>query len=336
MKKRSGAFAMRKINTEKVSKEMYDTLVHRACVMRSGQYLASYLMRKDRSVDAIRLLGRCSIHDISKIQNTEEFMSLASIVDDLDNLRNINHVQTPEQIEAKKLHWENNSHHPEHYDSPNDMSDLDLMEMACDCHARSKQYETDLLSYIKAQQEIRFHFDIEHLRKLLEYCTVLDRITKNDDYACVIADNIRLEFNLLDTTMKKLEEFDDDCYVSCIKAEHVNLKRVKTADFASVGYAIHLRDEDNTEIGYITVKFNGYIDFKIYENYVGMGYAVEALESFINTSSFEEVFISVRHDSEQVIRELLSLGFKAVEYSENTAVYRFKKASKKLEKKVTN
>ena len=66
------------------------------------------------------------------------------------------------QQEAIKLHWKRNSHHPEHYDSPNDMSDLDLLEMACDCHARSKQYKTNLIEYIDAQQEIRFHFDREH------------------------------------------------------------------------------------------------------------------------------------------------------------------------------
>ena len=28
------------------------------------------------------------------------------------------------------------------------MTDIDLLEMACDCHARSKQYGTNLLEYI--------------------------------------------------------------------------------------------------------------------------------------------------------------------------------------------
>lgn len=323
---------MKHIDTEKLSKEMHDTLVHRASVMRSGQYLASYLMRRDRSVDAIRLLGRCSVHDISKIQNTEEFMSLASIIDDIENLRNVHYVQTPEQIEAKTLHWKNNSHHPEYYDSPNDMSDLDLMEMACDCHARSKQYGTDLISYIKAQQEIRFHFDSEHLKKLLEYCSILVKLAEKDDYRCIVNDNIELKFHLLDTTMQKLEQFDDSCYVDRIKADRLYLKRVRTPDFASVGYSICLRDDDNTEIGYIVVKFNGYIDFKVYESYLGNGYTVEALGAFINTSSFDEVFISVRHDNECAIRDLQSLGFKAAEYSENSAVYRYRKPCKRLEK----
>ena len=91
---------MRTIDTEKLSKEMNDALIHRACVMRSGQYLARYLIHRNRSVDAIRLIGRCSVHDISKIQNTEEFMSLASIVDDIDTMQNISHVLSKEQTEA--------------------------------------------------------------------------------------------------------------------------------------------------------------------------------------------------------------------------------------------
>jgi len=169
---------MKTIDTEKLSREMNDTLIHRACVMRSGEYLARYLIYKNRSVDAVRLLGRCSIHDISKIQNTEEFMSLASIVDEIDTMHNIEHVLSAKQEEAIRLHRKRNSHHPEYYDSPNDMSELDLLEMACDCHARSRQYQTDLIAYIEIQQGLRFHFDNEHFRKLKSYCTALVELTK--------------------------------------------------------------------------------------------------------------------------------------------------------------
>ena len=56
----------------KLSEEMNDTLIHRQCVMLSGQYLAGALINMGRSVDAIRLLGRCSVHDISKIQNISQ------------------------------------------------------------------------------------------------------------------------------------------------------------------------------------------------------------------------------------------------------------------------
>lgn len=326
---------MKRIDTEKLSKEMQDTLVHRACVMRSGEYLASYLIKTNRSVDAIRLLGRCSVHDISKIQNTEEFMALASIIDDIYQMSDIEHVPTPEQIEAKTLHWKHNSHHPEYYESPNDMSDLDLLEMACDCHARSRQYGSDLIAYIRVQQEIRFHFDHEHLRKLLEYCTVLVELTKNDDYVGVLNGNAPLCFNLKDSTMEMLEEFDEDCYIDLIKTDRLYLQKEETPDFASVVYIIYLR-EDNTEIGYISLKFNKYIEYKIYENYLGNGYTIEALTKFIETSSMEELFISVRNDNVCMNEDVVKLGFLPYERTDSTIVYVYRKPVKKLEKKASN
>lgn len=322
---------MKKIDTEKLSKEVQDTLVHRACVMRSGEYLASYLIRKNRSVDAIRLIGRCSVHDISKIQNTEEFMALASIIDDIDQMSDIEHVPTREQIEAKALHWKNNSHHPEYYESPNDMSDLDLLEMACDCHARSRQYNSDLIAYIKIQQDLRFHFDKEHYKKLLEYCTILVHLTKSDDYSAVLNDSEPLCFNLKDSTMEMLEDFDESCYTDYIKTERLYLQKEETPDFASVSYVIFLR-EDNTEIGYISLKFNKYMEYKIYENYLGNGYTIEALSKFIETSTMEELFISVRKDNSCMKKDIEELGFKPCEYSDTTVVYRYRKPALRLEK----
>lgn len=322
---------MKKIDTEKLSKEVQDTLVHRACVMRSGEYLASYLIRKNRSVDAIRLIGRCSVHDISKIQNTEEFMALASIIDDIDQMSDIEHVPTREQIEAKALHWKNNSHHPEYYESPNDMSDLDLLEMACDCHARSRQYNSDLIAYIKIQQDLRFHFDKEHYKKLLEYCTILVHLTKNDDYSAVLNDSEPLCFNLKDSTMEMLEDFDESCYTDYIKTERLYLQKEETPDFASVSYVLYLR-EDNTEIGYISLKFNKYMEYKIYENYLGNGYTIEALSKFIETSTMEELFISVRKDNSCMKKDIEELGFKPCEYSDNSIVYRYRKPALRLEK----
>lgn len=322
---------MKNIDTEKLSKEIQDTLIHRACVMRSGEYLASYLIHKNRSVDAIRLLGKCSVHDISKIQNTEEFMALASIIDDIDQMSDIEHVPTPEQVEAKTLHWKHNSHHPEYYENPNDMSDLDLLEMACDCHARSRQYRSDLLAYIRIQQEKRFHFDNEHYKKLLEYCTVLVHITKNDDYSSVLNGNISLSFNLKDSTMEMLEVFDEDCYTDYIKTDRLYLQKEETPDFASVGYVIYLRD-DNTKIGYISLKCNRYMEYKIYENYLGNGYTIEALSKFIETSSLEELFISIRRENTCAIEDVEKLGFKACEYSDTSITYRYRKPCIRLEK----
>ena len=315
---------MRKIDTNKLSKEMNDALIHRACVMRSGQYLARYLVHRNRSVDAIRLIGRCSVHDISKIQNTEEFMSLASIVDDIDSMQNINHVLSAEQTEAIRLHWSRNSHHPEYYDNSNDMSDLDLLEMACDCHSRSKQFKTDLLDYINAQQELRFHFDKEHLSKLKAYCKALVELTKDDDYADILSGDSMLGFDLKDSTMKKLEQFDEEGYIDYLKTEHLYLKKQDTPDFASIAYTIYLK-EDNLEIGYISLKFNGFMEYKIYKNYQDKGYEIEALAKFMEIASVAELFVVVKKDVIEARKVVEELGFQPIQVSENTITFRLKK-----------
>lgn len=322
---------MKKIDTEKLSKEMNDTLVHRACVMRSGEYLSKYLIHRNRSVDAIRLIGRCSVHDISKIQNTEEFMSLASIVDEIDEMHNVKHKLSDKQRKAIMLHWKRNSHHPEYYDSPNDMSELDLLEMACDCHARSKQYGTSLLEYIDIQQNIRFHFDREHFRKLRSYCVALVELTKNDDYSSLLNPDMKLSFDLRDSTMKMLERFDEDCYYDYISTDRLFLSKELNPDFASVVYSVNLR-EDNSEIGYASVKCNGIVEYRIYENYRGNGYGHEVLGKIIEISNMDELFIILKKDNDISKEVVLDLGFVEIEHGDNTVTYRYRRPVKKLEK----
>ncbi len=322
---------MKTIDTEKLSKEMNDTLIHRACVMRSGQYLSRFLIHRNRSVDAIRLIGRCSVHDISKIQNTEEFMSLASIIDEIDDMHNVEHVLSQEQVNAIKLHWKKNSHHPEYYDNSNDMSELDLLEMACDCHARSKQYGTNLLEYITIQQDIRFHFDKDHFRKLKSYCVALVELTKDDDYSQLLKPDTILCFDLKDSTMKSLERFDEDGYLDYVSTERLFLTKENNPDFASVVYSINKR-EDNTEIGYVSVKCNGVMEYKIYEGFRGNGYGPEALSKIIECTHMDELFIILKKDNDISKDVVLSIGFVPVETGDNTVTYRYKKPVMELKK----
>ena len=215
---------MQKIDIIKLTKEVKDTVLHRKCVIKSGKYLSSYLAKNNRSDDAIKLVERCSVHDLSKIQNLEEFMALASIVDDMNEMKNINNTLSDKKKEAIKLHWKNNSHHPEHYESPNEMTDLDLLEMACDCHARSKQYGTDLIQYIVNQQELRFHFDNEHLYKILSYCKALVKLTKNDDYSYELNNHDEL-IDFVNIALQILEECDYPLYSELIKNNSLYLQK---------------------------------------------------------------------------------------------------------------
>ena len=54
------------------------------------------------------------------------------------------------------------------------MSRLDVMEMCCDWHARSVQYETNFLDFVKKRQKDRFHFPIWMFEEIWHYCEILD------------------------------------------------------------------------------------------------------------------------------------------------------------------
>lgn len=311
------------ISLEQLEKELKDTLIHRACVMRSGEYLANYLSKNNRSVDAIRLLGLCSLHDMSKIQNIEEFLSLASIVDSIKDMHDVEHILSEKQKAAIDLHWSHNPHHAEFYENQNDMTDMNLLEMACDCHARSKQFGTDLLSYIKTQQDARFHFDKEHYEKLLFYCGVLVKLTKNDDYRSVriIPD---IHFSLKDSTMSALEHFDVSNYPELLKTDRLYLRREENADFACVEYAIYQRSDDCC-VGMVSLKCNGYLEYNIFKHYVGNFYASEAIKKIVEVSKLRSFKMNVRQDSPSAKEIAKNAGFIKYQQSEDSCIYRLRK-----------
>ena len=314
------------INPEMLSKQLNDTLLHRQYVMRSGTYLSKYLIYKKRDVDAVSLLLRCSEHDLSKLRNLDEFMALASIVDDIGSMSDVTHELTSTQIDAIKLHWKNNSHHPEHYESPNDMSELDIMEMACDCHARSKQYHTDLLEFIRVQQDLRFHFDKEHYDKLMWYARALVVMTKNDDYENAVSkdEDANLEFGLYNTcTLGMLEHFKDDAFEPCYKLDNLIIKKEKNTDFATVVYGIYLYD--GTEVGYMSLKCNGAIEYKIFEEYSDNDYEHEAVSKLIEIATMNDIICVVRKENEDSKTFVKSLGFRQDDQTENSIIYRLVK-----------
>lgn len=298
-----------KIDPQKLAKELSDIVKHRECVRRSGIYLASYLKRKSRGADSTALILRCEVHDISKLQNLDEFMALASIVDEMSDMHNIEHTLSDRQKNAISLHWANNSHHPEHFESPNDMSELDLMEMACDCHARSKQFgNSNVCDYLRTQQEERFHFDSGHFTKLLYYGQLLDKLTLDDDYRDIIENEYNLGFNFTDRTVMLLENFKTDSYSDYLYTDRLYLRRKNDTDFATVQYEIHLKDV-NTMIGLVSLRYNGDLDFKIYENYRGFGYGLEVVSKIIDISNMEFISMNVRKDNVCGLSIVNELGF---------------------------
>ena len=153
-------------------KKYYDeVLLHRSYVIEVSKILCDYLIDNQQHEIAYCLRNRCLIHDESKFskEEMEAFMSIK----DKEDFKNPNVLLSEEKIEAIKLHWQHNSHHPEFYSNIYNMTDLDLMEMACDCFARSIQYNTDFLEFILIRQNNRFKFPEDIFKKYYRYCKIL-------------------------------------------------------------------------------------------------------------------------------------------------------------------
>lgn len=154
-------------------KTFRDTMIHKRYVEKSADKLIRYLEKEGAFEHANLLRERAKVHDNSKVSCTDELQALSRIINDKSCLKDANNKLTPFKKEAIALHYKHNSHHPEHFKSVLDMSKLDILEMCCDWHARSTQYETDFLEFVKIQQKERFHFPEWMFSEIWHYCQVL-------------------------------------------------------------------------------------------------------------------------------------------------------------------
>lgn len=150
-----------------------DTMIHKMYVTKSCEKLAAYLEREGAVEHAKQLRQRAVVHDISKICCEDELSALARIIHDKSSLTDSTKQLSPIKQDSIKLHWKHNSHHPEYYKTPIDMSKLDIMEMCCDWHARSVQYGTNFLEFVQNRQNDRFHFPDWMFQEIWHYCKVL-------------------------------------------------------------------------------------------------------------------------------------------------------------------
>lgn len=165
---------------EEINEYLNEAILHKQYVLEASKIMSSYLIEHNKYDLAIELIKRCSVHDNSKFSK-DEMESLIKIEDKSD-FKDPNVLLSNVKKEAIEIHWKNNSHHPEHFNNIYDMSDLDLMEMACDCFARSLQYNTDFLDFINKRQENRFKFPKEVFYKYYNFCEILNNgYYKNND-----------------------------------------------------------------------------------------------------------------------------------------------------------
>lgn len=150
-----------------------DTFIHKEYVVESAKILSRYLMSEGATIHANELMKRAYVHDNSKICDEDELIALSRIPSN-NSMTDANESLSEIGREAIALHHKNNSHHPEHYESVLDMTKLDIMEMCCDWHARSRQYGTNFLEFVNTRQQNRFHFPNFMFQEIMFYCKILD------------------------------------------------------------------------------------------------------------------------------------------------------------------
>lgn len=156
---------------DKIILQIEDTLIHKKLVIDSGYKMCKYLFENDKNELAFCLLDRIIQHDNSKFSN-EELYELSYIKDN-NSLLDPTVLLSSEQQKQVEIHWKNNRHHPEYFNNTDDMEEIDIIEMCCDWHARSIQYNTNLMDFVIIRQKNRFHFSEEIYTKIINYCSIL-------------------------------------------------------------------------------------------------------------------------------------------------------------------
>lgn len=151
---------------------LLDTMLHKELVLASCWKMANFFLSQKEIDRAIEIIERGWLHDNSKFSD-EEIALLSKVDDNKASMRDADKQLSDEMREFLKLHYKNNTHHPEHWDDVSQMPEMDVVEMCCDWHARSVQYGTNLLEFAKIRQECRFHFSTEMFERIIFYCNIL-------------------------------------------------------------------------------------------------------------------------------------------------------------------
>ena len=159
--------------TDKIINHISETMLHKSFVIQACLKMSKYLRSIGNIELAILLLQRANIHDNSKLVGPELEL-LSSLHGNQNAFINPNVQLSEHEKEIIEKHWENNRHHPEHFENIEDMNELDIIEMVCDWYARSMQYKTDFLSFVVSRQESRFHFPNEMFDKIYRYCEIIN------------------------------------------------------------------------------------------------------------------------------------------------------------------
>ena len=159
--------------------QLDDIFNHKKIVTDICFELVKYFMKNGNDDLALQLSRRAFTHDLSKI-NEDEFYGMAKFATDTDALQDANKQLTSDKQLAINLHWDRNSHHPEYWTDINQITELDIIELACDWQSRSLQFGTDSLEFLKVRQENRFHFPQDVYDKIEYYLKLINEVIKKE------------------------------------------------------------------------------------------------------------------------------------------------------------
>ncbi len=124
---------------------LYET--HNVCRIKKHIALVRMLMLNIGVLfkfDKRELLKRVEKHDITKFDN-DEYLGFMLLGDEKEHGRYLTQEEKYIVQQAITQHYQKNSHHPQHYNDCNEMSEIDLLEMVCDWQAISIEKKTPLI-----------------------------------------------------------------------------------------------------------------------------------------------------------------------------------------------
>lgn len=156
----------------------YDNILHKQIVLQNCLIMSEYFLRNNEIDLGVGILRRGVVHDNSKFDRCELLGLSEILTQDRGSFKDATVQLTPDQEKVIEYHWSRNRHHPEYHNNHEDMSELDIIEMVCDWYARSKQYKTDFIPFVKERQKNRFKFNSEMFELILKYCELIVELDK--------------------------------------------------------------------------------------------------------------------------------------------------------------
>lgn len=127
---------------------MKSLLRHIDNVRDAAILMGERLIKEGELEFAKNLIHNSMLHDTTKFKGIE-WTDLRDGVD-------------PEKLKAAHLqHVATNPHHPEYWGGINNMPDVYLAEMICDCYSRAIEAATDLRTWIKEKASERYDISLQ-------------------------------------------------------------------------------------------------------------------------------------------------------------------------------